>query len=85
LILSKALRAQKEAEDESCQIALENLRLEVISLSNALETDKILLSLVDRLKDGEARLDAQTKAHKVEIENLKKQLAETSRNLKSQW
>jgi hypothetical protein len=85
LILSKALRAQKEAEDESCQIALGNLRLEVISLSNALETDKILLSLVDRLKDGEARLDAQTKAHKVEIENLKKQLAETSRNLKSQW
>jgi hypothetical protein len=33
---------------------------------------------VDRLKVSEARLDAQTEAHKVEIENLKKQLAETS-------
>jgi hypothetical protein len=79
LILSKALRAQKEVEDESCQIALGNLRAKVISLRNeALEKDKILLSLVDRLKASEARLDAQTEAHKVEIENLKKQLAETS-------
>jgi hypothetical protein len=79
LILSKALRAQKEAEDESCQIALGNIWAEVISLRNeALEKDKILLSLVDRLKASEARLDAQTKAHKVEIENLKKQLTETS-------
>ena len=79
MILSKALRAQKEAEYESCQIALGNLRAEVISLRNeALEKDKILLSLVDRLKASEARLDGQTEAHKVEIENLKKQLAETS-------
>jgi hypothetical protein len=73
------LRAQKEAEDESCQIALGNLQAEVISLRNkALEKDKILLFLVDRLKASEAKLDAQTEAHKVEIENLKKQLAETS-------
>jgi hypothetical protein len=34
LILSKALKAQKDAEDESCQIALGNLHLEVISLRN---------------------------------------------------
>jgi hypothetical protein len=33
---------------------------------------------VDRLKASEARFDAQTKAHKVEIKNLKKQLTETS-------
>jgi hypothetical protein len=79
LILCKALRAQKEAEDESCQIALGNLPADVISLRNkALEKDKILLSLVDRLKASEARLDAQTEAHKVEIEILKKQLRETS-------
>jgi hypothetical protein len=79
LIISKALRAQKEAEDKSCQIALGNPQAEVISLRNkALEKDKILLSLVDRLKASEARLDAQTEAHKVEIENLKKQLTETS-------
>jgi hypothetical protein len=34
LILSKALKAQKDAEDESCRIALENVRLEVITLGN---------------------------------------------------
>jgi hypothetical protein len=73
------LRAQKEAEDESCQIALGNLRAEIISLRNeALEKDKILLSLVDRLKANKARLDAQTEAHMVEIGNLKQQLVETN-------
>jgi hypothetical protein len=36
-ILSKALKAQKDAEDESCKIALGNLRLEVISLRNEAE------------------------------------------------
>jgi hypothetical protein len=51
LILSNALRAQKNAEDESCQIALSNLRSEFIRLRNeAAEKDKILLSLVDRVK-----------------------------------
>jgi hypothetical protein len=34
LILSNALRAQKNAEDESCTIALGNLRSEVIKLRN---------------------------------------------------
>jgi hypothetical protein len=81
LILSKALKAQKEAEDESCKIALGNLRTEVISLRNeALEKDKILFSLVDRLKTREAKLSAQAKAHKAEVEDLKKKLAETSEN-----
>jgi hypothetical protein len=78
LILSKALKAQKEAEDESCQIALGNLRSEVVTLRNeALEKDKILLSLVDRMRSSEAKLAAQTEAHKVEVEDLKK-IAETS-------
>jgi hypothetical protein len=64
-------------EDESCQIALGNLRSEVIRLRNeALEKDKILLSLVDRLKSSEAKLNAQSEAHKAEVENLKKKLAE---------
>jgi hypothetical protein len=59
LILSNALRAQKNAEDESCQIALGNLRSEVIKLRNeAVEKDKILLSLVDRVKKDEARFNA---------------------------
>jgi hypothetical protein len=74
--LSNALRAQKNVEDESCQIALGNLRSEVIKLRNeALEKDKILFSLVDRLKSNEANLNAQSEAHKAEVENLKKKLA----------
>jgi hypothetical protein len=56
-ILSKALKAQKDAEDESCKIALGNLRSEIISLRNkAVEKDKILLSLVEKLKSSEASL-----------------------------
>jgi hypothetical protein len=75
--LSNALRAQKNAEDESCQIALANLRTEVIRLRNeALEKDKILLSLVDKVKVSEAKLTAQSEAHKAEDENLQKQLSE---------
>jgi hypothetical protein len=74
LILSKALKAQKEAKDESYQMALGNLWSEVITLRNeALEKDKILFSLVDRLKTSEAILSAQA-----EVEDLKKKLAETS-------
>ena len=53
LILSKALKAQKDAEDKSTQIAFGNLRSEVITLQNeALEKDKILLSFVERLKSS---------------------------------
>jgi hypothetical protein len=52
LILSNALRAQKSAEDESCTIALSNLRSEVIELRNeGLEKDKILISLVSKMKE----------------------------------
>jgi hypothetical protein len=45
------LRAQKNAEDESYNIAFNNLRTEVIKLRNeALEKDKIMLTLVDKIK-----------------------------------
>jgi hypothetical protein len=75
------LRAQKNAEDESCQIALGNLRSEVIKLRNeALEKDKFFLSLVDRVKKDEAKFNAQSEAHKVEVENLQKKLAEANEN-----
>jgi hypothetical protein len=51
LILSNALRAQKNIEDEGCTMALNNLRSEVIELRNeGLEKDKILISLVNRIK-----------------------------------
>jgi alanine racemase len=51
------LKAQKDAEDESTRLAFKNLRSEVITLRNeALEKDKIMLSLVERLKSSEAIL-----------------------------
>jgi hypothetical protein len=77
LILSNALRAQKNAEDESCTIALNNLRSEVIRLRNeATEKDKILLSLVDKVKEDEANFKTLSEAQKIEIEDLRQQLAE---------
>jgi hypothetical protein len=76
LILSNALRAQKNAEDEGCTIALNNLRSEVIELRNeGLEKDKILNSLVSKIKEDEATSKAQAEARKCEIEDLWKQLA----------
>jgi hypothetical protein len=66
-------------EDESCRIALGNLCSEVIMLRNeALEKDKILLSLVDRLKSNEAKLAAQAEAHKAEVQELKRKVAEAT-------
>jgi hypothetical protein len=77
LILSNTLRAQKNAEDESCTIALNNLRSEVIRLRNeATEKDKILLSLVDKVKEDESSFKTQSEAQKIEIEDLRKQLVE---------
>jgi hypothetical protein len=81
LILSKALEAQKDAEDESCRIALGNLRSKVITLRNeALEKDKILHSLVERLKSSEARLSTQVETHEAEMQELKKKVAEATKN-----
>jgi hypothetical protein len=73
LILSNALRAQKNIEDEGCTIALNNLRSEVIELRNkGLEKDKILISLVSKIKEDEASSKAQAEAQKSEIEDLRK-------------
>jgi hypothetical protein len=75
------LRAQKNAEDESCQIALGNLRSEVIRLRNeAAEKDKILLSLVERVKKDKEKFNAQSEAHKAEVVNLQKKLAKGNEN-----
>jgi molybdopterin converting factor small subunit len=75
LIPSNALRAHKNDEDESCQIALSNLRSEVIKMRNeAVEKDKILLSLVDKVKKDEAKFNAHFEAHKAKVEDLRKNL-----------
>jgi hypothetical protein len=77
LILSNALRAQKNIEDEGYTMALNNLRSEVIELRNeGLEKDKILISLVNKVKEDEAFFKAQAEAQKIEIEDLQRQLAE---------
>jgi hypothetical protein len=45
-------------------MAIGNLRSEVIALRDkALEKDKILLSLVERLKSSEAKLSTQAELH----------------------
>jgi Ribonuclease G/E len=77
LILSNALRAQKNIEDKGYTMALNNLRSEVIELRNeGLEKDKILISLVNKVKEDEASFKAQAEAQKIEIEDLRRQLAE---------
>ena len=53
------MRAQNSVEDEGCTIALSNLRSEVIELRNeGLEKDKILISLVNKMKEDEAKYNA---------------------------
>jgi predicted translin family RNA/ssDNA-binding protein len=79
LILSNALRAQKNAEDERCTTALSNLRSEVIGLRNeAMEKGKTLLSLVDKAKVEETRFNTQSEAYKAEVEDLREKLAKAN-------
>jgi hypothetical protein len=77
LILSNALRAQKNIEDKGYTMARNNLLSEVIELRNeGLEKDKILCSLVNKVKEDEASFKAQAEAQKTEIEDLQRQLVE---------
>jgi hypothetical protein len=77
LILSNALRAQKNIEDEGYTMALNNLCSEVIELRNeGIEKDKILISLVNKVKEDEVSFKAPAEIQKNEIEDLRKQLAE---------
>jgi hypothetical protein len=58
-------------------MALNNLRSEVIELRNkGLEKDKILISLVNKVKEDEASFKTQAEIQKNEIEDLRKWLAE---------
>jgi hypothetical protein len=85
LIFSNALRAQKNIEDEGYTMALNNLRSEVIKLRNeGLEKDKILVSLVNKVREDEASFKAEAEAQKIEIEDLLRQLAEAKENAHSQ-
>jgi hypothetical protein len=76
-------------------MALNNLRSEVIELRNeGLEKDKILISLVNTVKEDEASFKAQDEIQKNEIEDLRKQpteakekcgLAEANRDISEYW
>jgi hypothetical protein len=76
-------------------MALSNLCSEVTELRNeGLEKDKILHSLINRIKEDEATFKDQGEAQKREIEDLWKQLArakeertleETKREISEQW
>jgi hypothetical protein len=58
-------------------MALINLRSEVNDLRNeGIEKDKILLSLVNKVKEDEVSFKDQAEAQKIEIEDLRRQLAE---------
>jgi hypothetical protein len=48
--------------------------------NEALEKDRILLSLVEKLKSNEANIAAQAEAHKAEVEELKNKVAEATEN-----
>jgi hypothetical protein len=45
-----------------------------------LEKDKILLSLVDKVKKDGAKFNAQSEAHKAKVEDLQKKFAEANEN-----
>jgi hypothetical protein len=76
-------------------MALNNLRSEVIELRNeGLEKDKILLSLVNKVKEDEVNFKSQAEAQKIEIEDLRRQLteakekcalAEANRDISEYW
>jgi Ribonuclease G/E len=76
-------------------MALNNLRSKVIELRNeGLEKDKILISLVNKVKEDEASFKAQAEVQKTEIEDLRRQLAkakeqctlaEANRDISEYW
>jgi hypothetical protein len=67
-------------EDESSQIVIGNLCSEVITLRNeALEKDKIMFSLVERLKSSETRLSFLSKAEQRMKKAEERQLKDVKR------
>jgi hypothetical protein len=85
LILSNALRAQKNIEDEGYTMALNNLCSEVIELRNeGLEKDKILFSLVNKVKEDEASYKAQAKPKRLKLKTFRGNWPKLKKNARSQ-
>jgi hypothetical protein len=71
LILSNALRVQKNIEDASYIMALNNLRSEVNELRNeGLKKDKILISLIHKLKEDEASFKSQSEPKRLKLKTF---------------
>jgi hypothetical protein len=78
------LKAQKSAEDESCIIALSNLRSEVIELRNeGLEKDNILISLVSKIKEDEANTMLRPKPKKLRLKTFENNWSKLKKIVKS--
>jgi hypothetical protein len=76
--------AQKSAEDESCIIALSNLRSEVIELRNeGLEKDNILISLVSKIKEDEANTMLRPKPKKLRLKTFENNWSKLKKIVKS--
>jgi hypothetical protein len=85
LILSHALRAQKNIEDEGYTMALNNLRSEVIELRNeGLEKDKILLSLVKKSKKMRLASKPRSKPKKLKLKTFGGNWPKLKKNVHSQ-
>ena len=85
LILSNALRAQKNIEDEGYTMALNNLHSEVIELRNeGLEKDKILISLVNKVKEDELASKLRPKPKRLKLKTFGGNWPKLKKNAHSQ-
>jgi predicted mannosyl-3-phosphoglycerate phosphatase (HAD superfamily) len=86
LILRKALKVQKDAEDESTRIAFGNLWPEVIDLRHqAIEKNNIFISLVNKMKESRAELTkfSEDNLKFLKLEDKKKSSAKRMAGLES--
>jgi hypothetical protein len=85
LILSNALRAQNNIEDKGYTMAMNNLRSEVIELRNeGLEKDKILISLVNKVKEDEASFKLRPKPKRLKLKTFGGNWPKLKKNAHSQ-
>lgn len=92
LILSKALKAQKDVKDASAQMAIGNLQSEVIGLHRDLEEKEIKLNtfakdlIEDHTKFQKSSKEKDNKISKLEVDNSQsmKHIAELEAQIKEQ-
>jgi hypothetical protein len=76
---------QKNIEDEGYTMALNNLRSEVIELRNeCLEKDKILISLVNKVKEDELASKLRPKPKRLKLKTFGGKWSKLKKNAHSQ-